>query len=560
MSPSLTSTVSGSLPSPRSRISTLPLGEPPLTIGFAVAEWMHEWLIQPNGPRANLPFRLTLDQFRFVLWWYAVHPDGSWVFDHGVRRLAKGSGKSPFAGALAVAEFCGPVRLERFDDRVPGGCRGRPVHMPWVQIAATTENQTKNTMRMVRAFAPKGSPVAEEYQLDPGKTIYYRPGGLLEVITSSATSVEGAESSFVVQDETEHWLPTNGGPDLAATIDDNLAKSGERSVETANAWVPGAGSVAEASWDAWVAQEEGRVKDDAGMVLYDARLAPPDTDMSEYESLRAALEHVYGDCDWKRDPATGELDVAPIIRKIWSPRSKVDESKRKFLNWPTVVEDAWTTPEQWARLAGRRDVDPDEAVVLFFDGSKSQDSTALIGCCVDDGYMFTLGVWEPHLGPSGAVVPVEEVDATVERAFGSLNAVAFFADVREWESFAKIDWPQRFGDRLVIDAVPSGKDPQKVAWDMRGHVREFTHAAELCLAEIEDGLFKHDDDPRVARHVANCRRRPNRHGVSVGKESPSSPLKVDAGVCVIGARMVRRLVIASGALDASNRSGVVWAG
>lgn len=521
---------------------------------------MHEWLIQPNGPRANLPFRLTLDQFRFVLWWYAVHPDGSWVFDHGVRRLAKGSGKSPFAGALAVAEFCGPVRLDRFDDRVPGGCRGRPVHMPWVQIAATTENQTKNTMRMVRAFAPKGSPVAEEYQLDPGKTIYYRPGGLLEVITSSATSVEGAESSFVVQDETEHWLPTNGGPDLAATIDDNLAKSGERSVETANAWVPGAGSVAEASWDAWVAQEEGRVKDDAGIVLYDARLAPPDTDMSDFESLRAALEHVYGDCDWKRDPSTGELDVAPIIRKIWSPRSKVDESKRKFLNWPTVVEDAWTTPEQWARLAGRRDVDPDEAVVLFFDGSKSQDSTALIGCCVDDGYVFTLGVWEPHLGPSGAVVPVEEVDATVERAFGSFNIVAFFADVREWESFAKIDWPQRFGDRLVIDAVPSGKDPQKVAWDMRGHVREFTHAAELCLAEIEDGLFAHDDDPRVARHVANCRRRPNRHGVSVGKEAPSSTLKVDAGVCVIGARMVRRLVIASGALDASNRSGVVWAG
>lgn len=296
------------------------------------------------------------------------------------------------------------------------------------------------------------------------------------------------------------------------------------------------------------------------MVLYDARLAPPHTDMSDFESLRSALEHVYGDCDWKRDPVTGELDVAPIVRKIWSPRSKVDESKRKFLNWPTVVEDAWTTPEQWARLAGRRDVDPDEAVVLFFDGSKSQDSTALMGCCVGDGYVFTLGVWEPHLGPSGAVVPVEEVDATVERAFGSLNVVAFFADVREWESFAKIDWPQRFGDRLVIDAVPSGKDPQKVAWDMRGHVREFTHAAELCLAEIEEGLFKHDDDPRVARHVANCRRRPNRHCVSVGKEAPSSPLKVDAGVCVIGARMVRRLVIASGALDAGNRSGVVWAG
>jgi hypothetical protein len=42
--------------------------------------------------------------------------------------------------------------------------------MPLVQIAATAESQTANTMRMVRAFAPKGSKVVEEYGLDPGKT------------------------------------------------------------------------------------------------------------------------------------------------------------------------------------------------------------------------------------------------------------------------------------------------------------------------------------------------------------------------------------------------------
>jgi hypothetical protein len=39
-------------------------------------------------------------QLRFLLHWYAVNPDGSWVYHHGVRRLAKGSGKSPFAAAL----------------------------------------------------------------------------------------------------------------------------------------------------------------------------------------------------------------------------------------------------------------------------------------------------------------------------------------------------------------------------------------------------------------------------------------------------------------------------
>jgi hypothetical protein len=154
--------------------------------------------VQPNGPRAGKPFELTLDQFRFLLWFYAVDEDGRWLFNHAARRLAKGSGKSPFAAVVALTEFCGPVRLERFDDRLDGGCKGKPVDMPLVQIAATAESQTANTMRMVRAFAPKGSPVVREYNLDPGKTRYYRvPEGTLEVITSSATAAEGAESSFV---------------------------------------------------------------------------------------------------------------------------------------------------------------------------------------------------------------------------------------------------------------------------------------------------------------------------------------------------------------------------
>ncbi|WP_157472648.1 hypothetical protein [Frankia sp. EAN1pec] len=54
-------------------------------------------MVQPNGPRAGRPFQFTPGQMRFVLWWYAVDDEGRWLFHHGVRRLAKGSGKSPFA-------------------------------------------------------------------------------------------------------------------------------------------------------------------------------------------------------------------------------------------------------------------------------------------------------------------------------------------------------------------------------------------------------------------------------------------------------------------------------
>ena len=113
--------------------------------------------------------------------------------------------------------------------------------MPLVQIAGVSESATANTMRHVRAMTAKNSRVVNEYNLDPGKTVIYTPaGGQLEVITSSAASAEGAEVTAAPSDEPEHWTPANGGVELAAAIDRNLAKSGSRAIETANAWEPGA--------------------------------------------------------------------------------------------------------------------------------------------------------------------------------------------------------------------------------------------------------------------------------------------------------------------------------
>lgn len=534
--------------SPADRLSTLPpwrWTDPtdrsaPRTLGFAAAEWAERWLVQPNGPRAGRPFRLTPGQLDFLLWWYAIDDDGRWLFTHGVRRLPKGSGKSPFAAVLALIEFCAPVRPEAIVDTMPGRVVGHPVHLPLVQIAATAESQTANTMRMVRAFAAKGSRLVDEHNLDVGKVKYHKlPEGTLEVITSSATAAEGAESSFIVADETEHWKPSSGGPELASTLQDNLAKSGSRMLETCNAWVPGTESVAEDSWEAWLAQEEGRTRGETRM-LYDARIAPPDTDMSDPDSLRAALEHVYDDCPW--------IDVKAIMERIWSPKSRPEDSRRKYLNQPTAAADSWVTPQEWALLANPDvEVDPDEPVVMFFDGSKSRDATALVGCTVESGHVFTLGVWEPDPAhTSDETVSPAEVDMTVRQAMANYHVVAFFADVREWEQFTLTTWPQDFGDKLKVWAAPSSRPPQPIAWDMRGHQYEFAKATEACHAEILDQAFTHDGHAAVGRHVANARRRPYRDALGIGKESPDSRRKIDAAVCVIGARMVRRMALGSG--------------
>jgi hypothetical protein len=545
--------------------STLPVGLPDLTLGWGVIENATQWLTQPDGPQAGQPWVPTDSQIRYTLWWYSVGPDGRWLFHHGVRRLAKGSGKSPFAAVFALEELIGPVRLnmDRFDGTqasIDSKGGSKPVDMPLVQVAATALSQTANTMRMIRAMATKKSRVVREHQIDVGKTVFYtQSGGQLEVITSSAAAAEGALVTFAVEDETELWTPGTGGPNLAGVLDRNLAKSSSRGMETANAWEPGSESVAESTFNAWQAQQEGRTKGKS-KILYDARVAPADTDLTDEESLTKALTYAYGDCRQRgpEDPdgAGGWVDLETIKERIWDPRNSPDVSRRFYLNQPTASEDAWTTPMNWRALDSvelcldktrqvPRQVQDGEEVVLFFDGSKSRDATGIVGCCMSDGHIFTVGSWEPDPRDPDDLIPVNEVDATVARAFDKWSIMAFFADVKEWEGFTKVTWPTEYGDKLLIDSVPGGRDPQPIAWDMRSHGFEFTVACELTADEILERSFTHDGDPVLARHVANARRRAGRYGISIGKESKDSPKKIDLAVCMIGARMVRRLVLAS---------------
>ena len=271
--------------------------------------------------------------------------------------------------------------------------------------------------------------------------------------------------------------------------------------------------------------------------MYDARIAPPDTDLSDYDSLLSGLQWVYEDAWW--------VNPQTRITRIWHKSSRPDDSKRKYLNWPTAAEGKWCDPQEWAVLAEPRELVDGERVVLFFDGSKTRDATACVGCCMSDGYVFTVGVWEPV---DGVPVDAEQIDARVRAQFDRFDVIGFFADVREWEGYVKTTWPNLWRDQIdhKMWAVPGGKMPEPIAWDMRSHSRDFALAAELVATEIQEKAFRHDGDAVVARHVGNAYQYETQWqgAISVRKDTPNSPDKIDACVCVIGARMVYRLALA----------------
>lgn len=530
---------------------TLPEGEPKYTLAWHLADWAYRSeLAQPDGENAGERWIWAPDQFHFMQWFYAINPDlaetGQLRFSYrrAAIRKAKGKGKSPGLAAIAVGEFCGPVVPDFIGECEDDECacheipefrlHGRPHAMPWVQVAATAEDQTVNTQSMILAMLAKGSKIQSQYNLDVGKTISYKPGGgRLQTITSSPSAAEGARPTFVVMDEVQEWYPANGGHALAAVIRRNLAKTGGRAIEAGNAHKPGFDSVSERTLAAWQAQQEGRTRGDG--ILYDCVEAPADTDLTDEKSLRAALEYVYDGSPW--------VDIDRLIGEIWDPDTAPDVARRYYLNQVTAAEDAWATPQDVKQLVSQREVPEGTSVALFFDGSKSGDATGIVACEIESGHTFVIDCWEPY--GKGWNVPVDAVDGVLERAFERYDVVAFFADVKEWEQSTKVTWPEQFREGLLVHAVPGGKDPQPIAWDMRSKVYDFTIACELVEAEIREHSFTIDGDPRLVRHMVNARRRPNRYGVSISKESRTSEKKIDLAVCLIGARMARRLVLAS---------------
>ena len=204
------------------------------------------------------------------------------------------------------------------------------------------------------------------------------------------------------------------------------------------------------------------------------------------------------------------------------------------------------TATEWDPCAdpGRVVADGD-TIVMFFDGSKSSDASALVGCRVDDGHLITLGVWEKPTGPAGNLWTVDraDVDRAVRHAFATYDVVAFLADVREFESYVDT-WGNEFRDRLLIEAT-TGRYAHPVAWDMRVKTSEFTFGCERFIADVRNSDLTHDGDGRLRRHILNARRRPNRFGLSIGKATRDSPDKIDLAVCAVGARIARQLLLAA---------------
>jgi hypothetical protein len=524
---------------------------PDATIGWDVLGFAGCWLQHRRG----VPWRFTLEQARFVLWWYAVDEHGRWLFDDGVIQRLKGWGKDPLLAVLCANELVGPARFLGWDRGLPVA---GDVEDAWVPVAATALAQTKTTFRLFPGlFSPEA---VDEFGIVPGKEMVYAYGDarMIQAVTSSPTVLEGIRSSFTVRNETQHWLASNAGHDMADVIERNSVKSVDgaaRVLAATNAPDPSTDSVGMRDREAWE-DADAAGSTEGSRILYDSVEAPADAGLSVAEAQRV-LQAVRGDSVW--------LDVDRVVRSILDPRNPPSRSRRFWFNQLHAAEDAWVSPIEFGPLArpelgrGRDLLMAEERAagrwVVFFDGSKSDDATGMVGCRLEDGHVVTLGMWQrpPKARGDGWLAPRAEIDERMADVFARLEVIGLWADPshtrddetqeRYWDDL--IDgWHRRWRGQLQLWAVP-GKGGHSVMWDMTSPSRsaEFTAAAMRTTAEISAGQLSWDGDARLRIHVLNARRYPNRWGVSLWKGARESRRKIDLAVCMVGARMMRRAAL-----------------
>ncbi|MFF7588619.1 terminase [Kitasatospora purpeofusca] len=516
-----------------------------MMVGLALIRWAEEHLYHPdeNDEDGNpLPWRYTAEQKRHLLHFYATDPNRShrWIYRRSIYQRIKGSGKGPFSAAMALSEALGPCRPVY--NRTFRTWTVQRNEAAWVQLAAVSLDQTANVFKSLRGMIRDRTEI-DGIPVDAGLTRIYAGANnerQIAPVTSESKTLEGARPTFVICDEPHLWTSSTGGHRLIEVIKRNLAKSkngASRLIITTNAFLPGEDSVLEREYESFKAMMEGRSRT-TGILWDSIESSDPVPDLGDEAALRAALIDCRGDSIW--------LDIDTIVAEIYDGTISAELSRRFFLNQVVAAGDSWLTHQEVQAAIRDLSIEEGRIVAVGFDGSRSDDATAIILADVATGHCVVAGVWEKPDAPGfdDWEVPRHEVDSAVHDIFRRYRVAAMFCDLAYWESYVD-RWADQYREKLFVKGSPQGA----LSFDMRKSTKGFTEECEMTLAAFQLGDITIGRHPALVRHLKNARRRVNEYGVRFDKESKGSKHKVDAATALVIARRARRVALERGVLE-----------
>lgn len=494
---------------------------------WIVPDWIESHCIVPDGFRMGDPFELYEWQLWCTVNHYRVKSSAeigqlatAFYYRRSLVVAPQKTGKGPWSATLILAEAVGPVVFAGWAkggevyDCADHGCpcgwsyryeAGEPMGQPWptplIQLTATAVDQTDNVFRPLQSMVKNGPlagllKVGEEFIRLPG-------GGRIDVVTSSALARLGNPITFALQDESGLYNDTNKMRRVAETQRRGAAGMGGRSLETTNPWDPAEDSVAQRTF-------ETQVKD----VFKFYRQPPANLSYKNKAERRKIHQFAYAGSDHV-DLDSIEAEAAELLER------DPGQAERFFGNRIVYGQGTWCEGDKWDDRANPQRVQESTEIVLGFDGSDSDDWSAL-RAETQDGYQFTPAyrdgrpmIWNP--AEHGGQVPRLEVHAAIDEVFTRYRVVRMYGDPPWWETELD-EWAAKYGEKVVL------------RWETYRPVQ--MHAAcERLLTDVGkmDSGFSHDGCTITATHVRNARKAP-RPSERYVLAKPSQTQKIDACV------------------------------
>jgi hypothetical protein len=548
-----------------------PRADAPMAV---VPSWIEVHCRIPDGHRRGRPFRLYDGQLLWFSNFYLVkgtaefdpvNPIYSTAFRY--RRALdigpQGVGKSPKSAAQICLEAVGPSvfagRAGVDDGYVcadhgcgcgweypyePGEPMGTLRPTPWIQLIAVSEDGTGNVYKALRPMIELG-PLAF-LMPKTGEDFIRLPGdGLIEPVTSSDTSRVGARGTFVVETEVGFYTPRNGMTKVADTLHRNLAKMGARAALETNSWDPAQHSTAQIEYEL---AKSGKVDDIYAQVTW-----PPKNLSYANKADRRKIHRIVYPEDTRRENG-GHVDLEAIEGEAAAMVEKDPaQAYRFFGNGLTSGSGVAFDLDRFRSIAVKvsRIVEPRTLVTLGFDGSKTQDHTALIGTEVASGYQWPLGIWRPE--DYQGEIPVAVVNAVVDDAFETFDVWRLEADPFFWEDTIA-GWAGKYGRDRVAEFRTN--NPKAMGYALRSWAEAQRSGATSHCAESDPlcALFE--------EHVGNAIRFDTGYKDEDGllwvaiKDRKGSPNKVDSVPAATLSWHARNAAIAAGILNVEDETSV----
>lgn len=530
-----------------------PKGKP---MGVAL-DWIEAHCVIPDGFRKGAPFELYDYQLRYLADFYTVRNAAKWVPANPVlapafvyrRGLLVGPqklGKGPHTAAHVCLEGAGPALFAGWAGTADGyacadhGCPcgweyayepGEPMGMRWptplIQITAFSEEQTDNIYDALRPMIEQG-PLSDVIPRTGEEFIRLPGGGRIDTVTSSALSRLGQRVTFAPQDEVGVWTKYNKMTKVAQTQWNGLAGMGGRASMTTNAWDATESSVGQQEFESA----------DLDVIRYFTR-PPKNLSFRSKVERRKILRIVYPP-DTLRENG-GHIDLDSIDAEATSSLGKDPaHAERFFGNIVTSGAGHAVDPERWAELARPdRQPTPGERIGLGFDGSISEDATALVACTAD-GHLFVPlldgepTIWtRPEYAPPDWRIPRLEVEQAIAAVFATYSVGRMFCDPPKWgteiERWSAERNPERVEDAIVL--VLDTNQPKRMSaacdrFSVALAESTITHAGVPLLTDHVLALVKKKAHVK-AEDVTDGRTR------YVFTKEPGAGRKIDAGIAAV---------------------------